>query len=61
MKVRVVLTLDVDCEAWALDYGMDPKDKAAIREDVRQSVEQDVLGHFADLGHLLKGGIGYAS
>ena len=38
MKVRVVLTIDVDAQAWRDEYGEPDKPAAEIREAVRQSV-----------------------
>jgi hypothetical protein len=29
------MTVDVDPEAWAEEYGLDPSDKTAIRQDVQ--------------------------
>jgi hypothetical protein len=33
MKVQVIVTLDVDPEAWALEYGLEPKE---VRGDVKR-------------------------
>ncbi|WP_330478690.1 hypothetical protein OG301_26800 [Streptomyces platensis] len=38
MKVRVTLSLDIDLEDWSLAYGTDPKDPAAVRENVKEYV-----------------------
>jgi hypothetical protein len=35
MKVRIVLTVDVDPEAWANEYGVD---RSEVREDVKRYV-----------------------
>ena len=35
MKVRISLTVDIDPEAWERNYGLDARETAAMREDVR--------------------------
>lgn len=42
MKVRVTLSLDIDPESWSLAYGTNPRDLAALREDVRSYVLNDI-------------------
>jgi hypothetical protein len=42
MKVRVVLTVDIDREAWATEYGV-PVDE--VRDDVREYVTNAVKAH----------------
>jgi hypothetical protein len=39
MKVRISFTLDVDDEAWAVEYGID---KSEVRKDVQTYVEYGV-------------------
>lgn len=50
MKVRVEVTVDVDPEAWALNYGVEGS--AAIREDVKRKVSSDAVENLALLGLL---------
>jgi hypothetical protein len=38
MKVRVNMTVEIDPEVWAIEYGLDPNDKKAIREDVKNYI-----------------------
>lgn len=40
MKVRLTVTLEVDAEAWANEYGLD---KDEVRKDVRASIETSVI------------------
>jgi hypothetical protein len=40
MRVRMSFTFEVDEKAWCEDYGMDPKDKQAIRDDVLSYVSE---------------------
>lgn len=40
MKVRISLTVEVDTEGWARDYGVDGA--AAIRADVAQYIDSAV-------------------
>ncbi|MFF0743001.1 hypothetical protein ACFYVL_21640 [Streptomyces sp. NPDC004111] len=54
MKVRITITVDVDAEAWALDYGLDLKD---VRSDVKEYIGYLIAGShhvedrtFTDLG-----------
>lgn len=35
MRVRIVMTVEVDPEVWAYEYGLDPSLKREIAEDVR--------------------------
>lgn len=42
MKVGLEITVEVDVEAWASAYGLDPKDKGAIRHDVRSWAVQQL-------------------
>lgn len=52
MIVAATTRLDIDTEAWTLNYGVDGK--VEIREDVKAYVNNLVTEHFRDLG-LLKG------
>lgn len=49
MKVRINFTIDVDPEAWSLNYGV-PRE--AMREDAQAYVENLVTEHMRDLGLL---------
>lgn len=40
MKVRVVLTIDVDPDAWRAEYGDEKATLAEIREDVKLAIAQ---------------------
>ena len=37
-KVRFTATIEIDPQAWADAYGMDPKGVRAIQDDVRQAI-----------------------
>lgn len=37
-RVRLTFALDVDLDAWAVDYGLDPADRKAVVADARQHV-----------------------
>jgi hypothetical protein len=50
MKVRVVFTLDIDPEAWTLNYGVEGAKE--IREDVQNYVLNGTRDHLNDLGLL---------
>lgn len=52
MKIRISFTVNLDPDAWALDQGLDPKDKPAIREDLQNYVEGYVQEWLADRGML---------
>lgn len=43
IKVRIAMTVEVDAEDWAREYGLDPTDKPSIREDVKNYVAQGVV------------------
>ncbi|WP_159030304.1 hypothetical protein [Streptomyces sp. CB01201] len=47
MKVRITITMDVDAEAWAFDYGLDRRD---VRDDVKDYVAHLIVGshHFEE-------------
>lgn len=53
MKVRIVLTLNIDPEAWATEYGLE---KSEVRDDVRLWVQGEVMEGLNDRGMLLKEG-----
>ena len=46
MKVQIKFTLDIDVNAWILNYGTE---KFEIREDVKRHVIEGVLQHLDDL------------
>lgn len=50
MKVRVTVTLDVDEESWAMNYGIEGK--AEIREDVKNHANHTLTETFRDMGLL---------
>lgn len=50
MKVSVKVTVDVDVEAWAREYGIA---KSEVREDVQDLAHETVLQHLANLGLLM--------
>jgi len=48
MKIKIDFTVEVDQEAWALEYGIPP---AEVRRDVRQYIEdgaRQFLAEYAD-------------
>lgn len=49
MKVRIELTVDVDPEAWALNYGCD---RSEVREDVQSYAKAAVLDQMEAVGVL---------
>lgn len=50
MKVSVNITLDIDPEAWATEYGVEGS--KAIREDVKQHAANSIKQHFDNVGVL---------
>ena len=42
-----------DGDDWALNYGQDPADTKAIREDITISITDALYGHFGDTLDLL--------
>lgn len=51
MKVRVTMTVDIDPEAWDLNYGTGT-DAAAVREDVRTYIENGARDQLETVGVL---------
>ena len=49
MRIAVPVTLDVDVDAYALEYSIDKSD---VREDVKRYAQTVVEEHFANLGVL---------
>lgn len=49
MKVRVSTTLNVDVEAWCMEYGTDAGE---VREDVKAYADHVLYEYFRDLGVL---------
>jgi hypothetical protein len=49
MKVRVSFTVDINADAWATEYGIEP---SGVRDDVKQYVEFMAEGHLERLGLL---------
>lgn len=47
MRVRLTVTLDVDEEAWASEYGVG---QLALRDDVRQHLDTALRGHYGSEG-----------
>jgi len=45
MRVALTLSLDIDEEAWAAEYGVDP---ARVRDDVRHHVAAALHGHYVE-------------
>lgn len=43
MKVRIAFTVDIDPDAWALEYGVP---LAEVRSDVQDYVRYGVIGDF---------------
>lgn len=48
MKITVTISLEIDEEAWTLNYGVEGK--AAIRQDAKAHADNLVREHFRDLG-----------
>jgi hypothetical protein len=55
VKVRVTFTVDVDPEAWSLNYGTGT-DPADVREDVRRYVENGAVEQLREVGVLAEAG-----
>lgn len=51
MKISINFTLDVDPEAWAVDYGIEGG-APAVRADVKTYVQNTVHDHLQGLGML---------
>jgi hypothetical protein len=50
MKIRMVVTLDVDPEVWAAEYGIPPNSRA-VRDDALMHLRNTVHEHYvAHLG-----------
>jgi hypothetical protein len=47
MKVRISFTIDIDADAWAAEYGIDPKD---VRKDVQSYVGSEAWSWLRDRG-----------
>lgn len=47
MKVRITITVDVDADTWAFEYGVDRKD---VRADVKDYIGHLIVGsrHFEE-------------
>jgi hypothetical protein len=50
MKVSVKVTVDVDPEAWAAEYGIA---RSEVREDVHDLVSEAIHQHLLNLGLLM--------
>jgi hypothetical protein len=50
VKVRVVLDLDIDPDAWMLEYGVE---RAEVRKDVQEYVANGTRDHLSSLGVLI--------
>lgn len=48
MKVRISFTVDVDPEAWEMNYGV--SGGAAIREDAKTKARYDITEHWGPSG-----------
>lgn len=47
MKVRVTATVEIDAQAWAEEYGIDPAD---VRKDVQAHLADSLQQHVDSLG-----------
>ena len=54
MKVRVCVTVDIDPEAWDMNYGTGT-DPATVREDVKTYLEYTVHDQLSIVGVLKEG------
>lgn len=52
IKVRVAVTVEIDPEAWGIEYGMEGATAAEIRADVKRYAEDMVSQQLASLGML---------
>jgi hypothetical protein len=52
MKIRVSFVLNIDADAWALEYGLD---KSEVRADVQEHTYQNVWAHYSGMDLLLDG------
>lgn len=51
MRIDVMMTLDIDPEAWALEYGCTPSEVAS---DVEEHAVNTVVQHFSTVGVLAR-------
>lgn len=49
MKVRISFTVDIDVDAWMMNYGVESGD---VRKDVQVYVENGTRDHLGSLGLL---------
>jgi hypothetical protein len=47
MKIRMVVTLDVDRDTWATEYGLPATDRA-VRDDALMHLRNTVYGHYVN-------------
>ena len=47
MKVKINFTVDIDKEAWIIEYGTEP---SKVREDVKAFAEYSIHQHLDEIG-----------
>lgn len=50
MKVKFEITLDISAADWASNYGLDPKDAKAIRDDIRGYLPEVIYNQLDNAG-----------
>lgn len=45
MKVKIEYTVDIDVDAWILNFGLD---KSQVREDVKEHARQSYIEYLVD-------------
>jgi hypothetical protein len=54
MKIVVRIEVDIDRDAWSLEYGTE-NTAAAIREDVRAYIQNGTYAHLDQMGMIAEG------
>lgn len=47
MKVKISVTVEIDDDSWALEYGLNPLKPSEIRDDVKWYCEQQIRESYA--------------
>ncbi|MGP4013691.1 hypothetical protein [Streptomyces sp. 4N124] len=50
MKVRITITVNVDADAWALEYGIDPPE---VRADVKEYLGNAIAGIYPSAENII--------
>lgn len=51
LRVEIAMTLDIDVDAWAEEYGIEP---GKVAGDVEEHATNTVVAHLSDLGVLAR-------